>query len=141
MGIFQRIGNALARFMYGRNGADHLGLSMIWAAIALNIVNIFIKSDVPYLIVSTAATVLTFWALFRMFSRNVEKRAQENQKFLEITGNMSRSAAQARNRFKNRKEYKYFRCPKCHSYLKLPRNVGEVTVTCGKCRHQFRKKA
>ena len=33
----------------------------------------------------------------------------------------------ARVRFQNRKQYRYFTCPKCHAWLRLPRNVGEVT--------------
>ena len=28
--------------MYGRNGGDHLGLFMIWGAVTLNIINIFV---------------------------------------------------------------------------------------------------
>ena len=42
---------------------------------------------------------------------------------------------------KNIKQYKYFTCPKCKSRLKLPRGVGEVTVTCGKCGEKIKKKA
>ena len=30
MSFFQRVGNAMARFMYGRNGGDRLGLVTIW---------------------------------------------------------------------------------------------------------------
>lgn len=123
--------------MTGRYGGDQLSHAQVWTGFIVYIVAIFTGLG----ILSYLGLFLYFWAFFRIFSRNVEKRAQENQKFLALTGNLRRSASQARNRFKNRKEYKYFRCPKCHSYLKLPRNVGEVTVTCGKCRHQFRKKA
>ena len=38
MNFLQRIGNALSRFMYGRNGVDKLGLTMLWAAILLNLI-------------------------------------------------------------------------------------------------------
>lgn len=123
--------------MTGRYGGDQLSRVQVWTGCIVYIVAIFTGLG----ILSYLGLFLHIWAFFRMLSRNVEKRAQENQKFLSLTCDMRRSASQARNRFKNRKEYKYFRCPKCHSYLKLPRNVGEVTVTCGKCRHQFRKKA
>ena len=51
------------------------------------------------------------------------------------------SFSQARVRFKNRKEYKYFRCPKCHAWLKLKRGSGEGTLTRGKCKHAFKAKA
>ena len=38
MSFFQKLGNALSRFMYGRNGADRLGLTMIWTALVLDII-------------------------------------------------------------------------------------------------------
>ena len=95
----------------------------------------------PISLFSYIGLALYFWALFRMFSRNVEKRGEENRKYLALTGNAKTSFRQAKVRAQNSKQYKYFRCPKCHSYLKLPRGVGEVTVTCGKCKNQFRKKA
>ena len=51
------------------------------------------------------------------------------------------SVRQFINRVKNLRKYKYFKCPECHARLRLPRKVGEVTVTCGKCRHAFKQKA
>ena len=30
MGVFQRIGNAMVRFMYGRNGMDQLNRALIF---------------------------------------------------------------------------------------------------------------
>ena len=42
MSFFQRLRNALSRFMYGRNGADQLGLCIIWAAILLDIVSMLV---------------------------------------------------------------------------------------------------
>ena len=50
-------------------------------------------------------------------------------------------ARQAHTRFKNRKVYLYYRCPQCRAWLRLPRNIGEKTVTCGKCGATFKKKA
>ena len=35
----------------------------------------------------------------------------------------------------------YYRCPQCRAWLRLPRNIGEKTVTCGKCGATFKKKA
>ena len=52
-----------------------------------------------------------------------------------------RNIRQFINRLRNIRKYKYFKCPQCHARLRLPRKVGEVTVTCGKCRHAFKKKA
>ena len=137
MGFFQKIGNALARFMYGRNGADHLGLFMIWAAIALNIVNIFIQSDIPYLIVSTAATVLTVWALFRMFSKNLQKRRAENARFLQKVWWPVKGKLQ---RLKD-KDHKYFTCPNCRTVCRVPKGKGKIVITCPKCRGRIEGKS
>ena len=59
MSFFQRVGNAMARFMYGRNGGDRLGLVTIWTAVVIDVVCLFIKGyQVPYLILSTLSTAM-----------------------------------------------------------------------------------
>lgn len=135
--MWQKIKDSFRSFMVGRYGGDQLSRVQVWTGFAIYIIAIITGLG----ILSYLGLAMYVWAFFRIFSRNVEKRAAENQLYLQKTANVRRNATQAANRFKNRKQYKYFRCPKCKSYLKLPRNVGEVTVTCGKCRHQFRKKA
>ena len=45
MNFLQRIGNALSRFMYGRNGVDRLTLTMVWTALVLDIINIFLREN------------------------------------------------------------------------------------------------
>ena len=57
MNFLQRIGNALSRFMYGRNGVDRLTLTMVWTALVLDIINIFLREKVPlaYSIIGTVA--------------------------------------------------------------------------------------
>ena len=88
MNFLQRIGNALSRFMYGRNGVDKLGLTMLWAAILLNLINMFLRESQPavYSVISLASGILLLWTLFRMFSRNLEKRRGENARFMEKVG-------------------------------------------------------
>lgn len=135
--MWQKIKDGFRSFMYGRYGGDQLSRLQVWTGFILYMLAILTGIG----IFSMFGLALYIWAFFRIFSRNVEKRAAENQKFMQLTSGSRLRATQARNRWKNRKEYKYFRCPKCRSWLKLPHNVGEVTVTCGKCRHQFRKKA
>ena len=81
------------------------------------------------------------FALFRMFSRNLAKRQEENAAFLKLWRGSTSSVRQLFTRVKNTKKYKYFKCPECKSRLRLPRGVGEVTVTCGKCHHSFKQKA
>ena len=81
------------------------------------------------------------YSIVRIFSRNIEKRADENRRYLSFRHNLDTKTRQARTRFKNRKQYKYFKCPNCHAWLRLPRQAGVVTVTCGRCKNSFTQKA
>ena len=58
----------MARFMYGRNGGDRLGLATIWTAIVIDVVCLFIKGyQVPYLILSTLSTAMVLPYFFVTF--------------------------------------------------------------------------
>ncbi len=141
MGFFQRIGNALARFMYGRNGADQLGLTMIWTAIVLNIADFFIRNSTASAIVGAAGLVLMLWAIFRMFSRNLSKRREENARFLnKIWYPVKRSFTNARVRARD-KDHKYFTCGNCHAMCRVPRGKGNIVITCPKCGREIRGKS
>lgn len=135
--MWQKFKAGLANFMAGRNGSDQLGLALLIAGIVLSLL-----SNLSGLgILSLLGLVLYIWAIFRMFSRNVAKRRAENEKYMNFRRNFKSNVSQFFVRLKNGKKFKYFRCPECKARLRLPRKVGEVTVTCGKCRHQFKQKA
>ena len=135
--MWQRIKDGFRRFMTGRHGADQLSFALLIGGIVLSLVSSLTRWMLFYYI-GLAAYI---WAIFRMFSRNNAKRTEENQKYLSFSQNLKSSVSQFFVRLKNFKKYRYFRCPQCKARLRLPRKVGEVTVTCGKCRHQFRQKA
>lgn len=137
MSFLQKIKLGLQKFMTGRRGADELSLALLVAGIVLSMLGSIFRLGILNLL-SLALYVL---ALYRMFSRNIEKRYAENVKFKGAWSGFSSGAKQFINRTKNMRKYKYFKCPECHSRLRLPRKVGEVTVTCGKCHHAFKQKA
>ena len=134
MNFFQRIGNALSRFMYGRNGVDRLGLTMIWAALLLDIVNMLLREKpVVSGITGLVSGVLLFTALFRMFSRNLEKRRAENTRFMEkVWWPVSRRMAGARQQRMD-KEHRYFTCHRCGAVCRVPRGKGRIVITCPRC--------
>lgn len=134
MNFFQRIGNALSRFMYGRNGVDRLGLTMIWAALLLDIINMLLREKpVVSGITGLVSSVLLFTALFRMFSRNLEKRRAENTRFMEkVWWPVSRRMAGARQQRMD-KEHRYFTCHRCGAVCRVPRGKGRIVITCPRC--------
>ena len=39
------------------------------------------------------------------------------------------------------KEHRYFRCPNCGQYLRVPRGKGKINVTCRNCGASFEEKS
>lgn len=90
MNFFQRIGNALSRFMYGRNGVDRLCLTMIWTALLLDVINLFLRDrqSVVYSILAFVSTVIMFWRCTVCFPQSGE--AAERERTLHGEGLESR---------------------------------------------------
>lgn len=137
MTFWQKIKDGFGKFMQGRHGADEFSLALLIFGLLLSIV----ASLSGWGLLSILGMAVYIWSIFRMFSRNNEKRYAENQKYLAFWKRTTNSVRQFWVRLKNSKQYKYFKCPQCHARLRLPRKVGEVTVTCGKCHHAFKQKA
>jgi hypothetical protein len=123
--------------MAGRHGVDQLSVALAWGGLVLYFLSAILGSGLLVLL-SLATYVYT---LFRIFSRNNEKRSAENRRYLGWKNKLSTTLKQARTRFKNRKQFKYFRCPSCKAWLRVPRGKGVVTVTCGRCHNNFTQKA
>lgn len=135
--MWQKIKNGFRSFMSGRYGTDQLGLTLLICGVVLSLISGIAGLKILYYL----GLAMYIWELVRMFSRNVEKRRGENQKFMELRRNFKTNVRQFFVRLKNSRQYKYFRCPQCRSRLRLPRKVGEVTVTCSKCQNKFKQKA
>ena len=137
MSFFQRIRQSLARFMTGRHGADNLGMFTLLAGLACSLLGSFTRVGILSLI-GFALYIIT---LFRMFSLNHEKRTAENRKYIELTSGWKTKIRQFTRRMKNRRDYRYFKCPNCKVLLRMKRGSGEKDITCVRCGHQFRQKS
>ncbi len=126
----------LQQMMYGRNGADQLSLSTMWASIILWAVYLF-SGWVIFYVLSMA---LIFYTLFRMFSRRLDKRRAENAKWLNLVRPAARKFSSFRSRLHD-KEHRYFRCPNCKQQMRVPRGKGRIQVTCRKCGITFEEKS
>ena len=148
MTFWQKIKQTLRSFMDGRHGADQLSMALLWAGLIAYLLGTIFSGVQGFFLWPLLGILLTLagiaayvLCIFRMFSRNTARRTAENAWFWNKSAKLRTAFSQARVRFKNRKEYKYFRCPKCHAWLKLKRGSGEGTLTCGKCKHAFKAKA
>ena len=137
MTFMQKIREAIFRFMQGRHGPDNLGMFTLFAGLICSLVSMF--TGIPLL--SFAGLALYVVTMFRMLSRNNEKRIAENRKYISLTSGWKTKTVQFTKRLKNRKDYKYFKCPNCKVLLRLKRGCGEKEITCVRCGHQFKQKA
>ncbi len=137
MNFWEKIKQTFRNLMAGRHGVDQLSVALVWGGLIAYLVAAITGSGLLTLL-SLATYVYT---LFRIFSKNNEKRADENRRYLGWKSKMTTALKQARTRFKNRKQFKYFRCPSCKAWLRVPRGAGVVTVTCGRCHNNFTQKA
>ena len=129
--------NFLRRFMAGRYGSDQLNNALLLLAIVLMVIEWVMKWNW----MSMFSLALFILCYFRMFSRNIQARYAENQKFLQKWGPVSRRLHNAVLRFQDRKMHRYFKCPNCHKRLRVPKGRGKITITCPHCRTQFVRKS
>lgn len=123
----------LAAWLRGRNGADELAMCAIILALLLVVLNIFVRS----LVLSIIALVLMAYAWFRMTSRNLEARENENAVFAEFLGPVRPWVRDPARAFSEARAYKHFKCPECGQRVRVPRGKGKIRVRCPKCHEKF----
>lgn len=126
----------LARFMYGRYGADELSRFSFAAWFALIIINIFLRSTIVYLL----EIALLIWLYYRILSRRTEKRRAENTVYLNCRNKVKGFFRIQKLKFRDRKTHCYRKCPVCKKMLRLPKRKGKHTVCCPQCRNDFQVK-
>lgn len=122
--------------MAGRNGNDQLNIFLLIVDLILMLLSsIFSKSigGVLYPIV----IALLVYVYFRMFSRNVYKRREENGKYMRLKYKASSELRLFKERWIQRKYYKFFTCPSCRASLRVPRHRGKIKIVCRKCGTSF----
>lgn len=124
------------QFMAGRNGLDALNRFLLAVCIALVIVNLFIRSSVLHI----AVYLVLILVYFRIFSSNLAKRGTENQKYLQLQMAFEQKTHQIREQFRQRKTHRFFRCPACHTNLRVPKGKGKISIRCPKCGEGFERK-
>ena len=130
----------LARFMAGRNGNDQLNNFLLGVTVILALISsVFRKSVGPVLFYVVLG--LLVYIYFRMLSRNVYKRREENGKFMRFRYDMEGKYRAVRERWIQRKDYKFFSCPSCHTNLRVPRGKGKIKIVCRKCGTSFMGKS
>ena len=110
----------LASFMAGRNGNDQLNLFLYAVDAVLLIAGMFVRGQIGQILYA-AFFVLLGLIYFRMFSRNLSKRREENARFLRWYYRIAAA-------FKIRRE-------------KWVQRNGKIKIVCRKCGNSFEGKS
>ena len=126
----------ITRFMIGRNGNDQLNLFLLISSVVLLIVGSF-TGGILRGIFRLAAFLHLAFTYYRMLSKKVYKRREENGKYLQIRYRVFAKLKALKERWVQRKDYKFFQCPSCHAVLRVPRGRGKIKIVCRKCGNTF----
>ena len=129
--------NWLKRFMTGRYGADQLSWVILVVYFFISIMARIFNNRILDVLGIVALGIV----VYRMFSKNISARYQENTKFLNKWNSIKRKVNNRIQRIKDLKDYKYYKCSNCKQVLRVPRGNGKISITCPKCKTVMIKKS
>lgn len=133
-GEFMR--DRITKFMMGRNGNDQLNMALLILAAVLLLLGSISRGSISGLFMMFVPVLLVY-SYFRMLSKNIYKRQEENGKYLRLRYKAVSKFNVLKERWKQRKDYKFFTCPSCHTTLRVPRGRGKIKIVCRKCGNSF----
>lgn len=128
-----RFKNAMYNFFQGRYGIDELYKFFFIAFIVIWLLNSFVKSQILYYL----GLIICIFMIYRMFSRNFEKRQKENMKYIEIRRKVTGKIKLQKKKWDDRKTHIYRKCPNCKAEIRLPNKKGKHVCTCPCCKKDF----
>ena len=130
----------LLRLMAGRNGNDELNRFLLFGdAFVLLLAMVFSKTLGRFLM--PLALIVLCITYFRMFSRNLLRRSEENGKYMILRSRVQGTLRLWKEQWVQRKDYKFFVCPACRTTLRVPRGRGKIKIVCRKCGNSFTGKS
>ena len=130
----------LLQFMAGRNGNDALNRFLIALELVLLLASLFLPAAVSRLLYPIFLLLLIF-TYYRMFSRNLYKRQAENAWYWSRRTRFVSSVKLLKERWVQRRDYRFFNCPSCKTTLRVPKGRGKIKIVCRKCGTSFVRKS
>lgn len=130
------------RFMQGRYRVDQLSKFLMGVALVSIVLSVFVRrGTVLYAVLDTLGIAAIIYVYFRIFSRDIQKRYAENQKYLSMTSKLRTRFQKEKNLMEQRKTYHIYKCPGCGQKIRIPKGKGKIEISCPKCSTKFVKKS
>ncbi|MCI8647606.1 MAG: hypothetical protein HFE76_12635 [Firmicutes bacterium] len=153
----------LFQFMQGRYGMDDLGRFLLILTMIIILASNFRFLHILYL----PGVLLLAYTYFRIMSRNIYKRQQENQKYMALkykfssrrgsktnmqqgswsgrtnpgSGNANAGYGNPNTEYKDAQNsslsYNFYRCRNCGQTVRVPKGKGTLKITCPSCGNSF----
>lgn len=141
--FFNNLGLKFQRFMYGRYGIDALYRGLFWIYLLTIFIGVILGGTIDkriYSVISILGLGIIIFAFYRVFSKNIEKRRTENQKWLVFENKIKKEFRLIKDKWKFRKTHIFRKCPKCKAVLRLKKQKGKHNVKCPHCQTTFEVK-
>lgn len=130
--LFYDFSDRLRVFFYGRQGMDELSKFLFWLGLASFPIGFLLAK-----LLTAAFGGLVVWfglfalivAFMRALSRNMPRRELENSLFLAWWGKRKQALQDAKDR-RAQKDYKFFKCPGCRTWVRVPKGKGKIHIKC-----------
>ena len=124
----------IREFMAGRNGIDKLSYGLLAVYCIFAAVKIFLRNTYwGYIIVTVLQYAVLVYMIFRVMSRNLQKRYNENFKFEQFISKWKPYAEHLKLRITFFKTHRFRTCRNCGEFLRLKKKHGSREVTCPRC--------
>ena len=126
----------LLQFMTGRNGNDELNRFLLTADMLLILISVLFNKGIGR-ICAPLALILLGLTYYRMLSRDLIRRSDENSRYLREREKVLCACRIRKEQWVQRKDYKFFVCPACKATLRVPKGRGKIKIVCRKCGNSF----
>lgn len=127
----------LQQLLQGRYGMDGFGNFLLWMALLCFILALFVRLPVPVL--HYLGVALMVYLYFRIFSKNVQKRYQENCTYYRYVNKFKGFFAKQKSYHEQRKTHHIYSCPNCKQKIRIPKGKGKIIIRCSRCGKEFMK--
>lgn len=130
----------ITQFMYGRRGADEFSRFLLVVTLVFIVLSWMFQGVLqPLFSLLTMACLV--YCYYRILSKDIYKRQRENAWYLQKKAAVLKWFRSVKDRWTQRKDYKFFRCPSCRTLLRVPKGKGKILLTCRKCGNRFERKS
>ena len=128
------------QFMIGRNGNDELNRFLLAVDMVLILLSVIFSRWIGR-VLSPIALVLLGFTYYRMLSRDLIRRSDENARYFRLRERFLGMIRVRKEQWVQRKDYKFFVCPACKATLRVPKGRGKIKIVCRKCGNSFMGKS